>query len=171
MKQINTKRELSSLEQIELAIDDVCCELKIEGTKAYFITLAISELASNMIRHGKKQDNQLTDDLNVEVFSCDESLKVVMADHCQPLSDKMIHKLVERDGTVRQYDTSIPNIPESGWGLDLIHSAASSVTYSRVEESNVYELAFKIEAAPASNEGIHDLYNSFMGDLPDSKSL
>lgn len=169
LKQLNTRRELASLEKIELAIDEVCHDLKIEGTAAYFITLAISELASNMIRHGK-HENQLQDDLVVEVFSSNESIKVVLKDHCRPLSNTVQRQLLERDGTVRQYDTSIQNIPESGWGLDLIHSAASSVSYCRAAERNVYELGFKIEANPAGNDDVHDLYNSFMNDFPEQKS-
>lgn len=170
MMQLNTKRVLASLEEIELAIDDVCRKLEVEGTAAYFITLAISELASNMIRHGKQENSQM-DDLNVEVFTSDGSLKIVLEDSCKPLSKTVIRQLVERDGTIAQYDTSIPNIPESGWGLDLIHNAASSVSYCRTDERNVYELAFKLEAKPAVNEDIHDLYNSFMNDFPEQKSL
>lgn len=143
LKQINTARKLSSLEAIELAMDDVCRTLDIEGTKAYFITLAISELASNMIRHGSS-GNESPDDLKVEVFSASKSITVVLEDRCDALPETVVSQLIENDGTVRDYDTTLENLPESGWGLDLVHSAASSVSYKRKQHKNVYEVAFEL---------------------------
>ena len=145
LKQMNTARKLSSLETIELAMDDVCRTLDVEGSKAYFITLAISELASNMIRHGSSC-NKASDELSVEVFSTSASITVVLEDRCDALSNSVIDQLMENDGKVTDYDTAVANLPESGWGLDIIHSAASSVSYKRKRHKNVYEVAFELLA-------------------------
>lgn len=143
LKQITTARKLSSLEGIELVMDDVCRNLGVEGTKAYFITLAISELASNMIRHASRS-RKLPDDLFVEVFTTAKSIIVVLEDRCEPLSKHVVSILTENDGTISEYDTTIRNLPESGWGLDLLHTAANSVSYKRKEDKNVYEVAFDL---------------------------
>lgn len=149
LTQINTPRKLSSLETIELAMDEVCRTMKVEVSKGFFITLAISELASNMIRHGSSNAT-LVDDLTVKVFSTTKSIKVVLEDRCDPLPKTVVNQLLVNDGTITNYDTAIQNLPESGWGLDLIHSAASSVSYERKEHKNVYEVAFDL----LSNEQI-----------------
>lgn len=143
LKQITTARKLSSLEAIELAMDEVCQTLNIEGVKAYFITLAISELASNMIRHGSS-GSRAPDDITVEVFSEPLIITVVLEDRCDALPQAVVSQLVENDGTIRVYDTTLENLPESGWGLDLVHSAASSVIYKRKKHKNVYEVIFEV---------------------------
>ena len=146
LKQINTVRKLSSLEAIELAMDEVCRTLDVEGSKAFFITLAISELASNMIRHGSSSCNASADDLNIEVFSTAESIVVVLEDCSDPLPKPVIKRLTENDGKISEYDTTLCNLPESGWGLDLVHSAAASVSYKRKMHKNVYEVAFELDS-------------------------
>ena len=142
LKKITTTRTLSSLESIELAVEDVCLTLDIKGSHANFITLAISELASNMIIHGggsvKSPDN-----LTVKIYSSRASVTVVMEDGCEPLPVAVVKRLEENSGVVSEYDTTISNLPESGWGLDLISSAASSVSYQRKNQKNIYELAFE----------------------------
>lgn len=146
LRKIQTARKLSSLQSIELAINDACMTLGVEQSRAYFITLAISELASNMIRHGCS-NSTLPDELFVEVLSSSTSLKVVMADGCDPLPSDIVNKLIAHDGTIAPFDTTICNLPESGWGLDLIHSAAESVAYRRKKQQNVYEVAFELESS------------------------
>ena len=144
LKQINSVRMLSSLEAIELGMDEVCRTLDVEGSKAFFITLAISELASNMIRHGCNGSNLSSDNISVEVFSSSELITVVLEDCCDPLPKKVVKKLTENDGTISEYDKSLANLPESGWGLDLVHNAALSVSYKRKQNKNVYEVVFGI---------------------------
>jgi anti-sigma regulatory factor (Ser/Thr protein kinase) len=141
LKHITTARKLSSLETIELAMDDVCRTLDVDGPKAFFITLAISELASNMIRHGSSSSKS-SDDLTVEVFST--SITVVLEDRCDPIPKAVAKNFIENDGTISEYDTTLCNLPESGWGLDLVHSAASSVLYKRKQHRNIYEVAFEL---------------------------
>lgn len=143
LKQLSAARKLSSLEVIELAVEEVCENLSVEGTRAYFITLAVSELASNMIRHGRS-GHSVTDELTVEIHSTDTTIKVVLKDCCEPLPRVVITQLTDNDGTIRNYDTTLCNLPESGWGLDLVHSAATSVTYDRRSNRNVYEVVFDI---------------------------
>ena len=142
LKQITTTRTLSSLELIEMTIEDACLTLNVNGNQAYFITLAISELACNMIVHGGST-NKSPDDLTIKVFSSTASITVVVEDECDPLTNAVEKKLVENSGTVSEYDTTVSNLPECGWGLDLIHSAAVSVSYQRKNQKNVYELAFE----------------------------
>ena len=146
LKHITTARKLSSLETIELAMDDVCRSLNVDPPKAFFITLAISELASNMIRHGSSSSKS-SDDLTVEVFSSSKSITVVLEDRCDPIPKAVVNNFIVNDGTISEYDTTICNIPESGWGLDLVHSAASSVLYKRKKHTNSYEVAFELVSA------------------------
>jgi len=143
IKQLEIGRELVSLEAIEQVITDICESDGIEEISTYFITLAITELASNMVRHGEP-DNRVEDQLSVKVFTSDTLFKVILTDSCLPLPETVVNLLINSDIKFPHPGDSIESIPESGWGLDLIHSAAHSFTYTRFDNRNVYELVFKI---------------------------
>lgn len=144
IRSINASRVIASLTDIELLIEEACRDLEVEDVEAFHVTLAVSEMASNIIRHSEF-DSKLEDCLVVEVYSALSTIKVLLIDHCNELCDALVEQMVNREGSVAPHHARLEDVPESGWGLGLIHSAANSVVYRREDGCNLYELVFALD--------------------------
>ncbi|MDY0040525.1 MAG: ATP-binding protein [Desulforhabdus sp.] len=114
-----------------LAVRSICAPLPLSPTEVYQIELSVVEAANNIIKHAYRGQPGHA----VEVIA------TISADHLiVEICDSGIPIPKERR-TAADYDpTDVLNLPESGMGLHIIHTAMDKVEYERHGHKNILRL-------------------------------
>jgi len=106
------------------------------------IELAVVELLTNIIGYSAANSDDALIDVHCQFEGGD--FIVTISDSGKALSADVVREY--SDDTVRMpsIDIGIDDLPESGWGIQLIKSACDKVSYRRVNDNNVYKLVFDL---------------------------
>lgn len=140
--------------QIPVAARTVCYLCSLTGSdysRAKNMELAIVELLNNIINYGKSQQSGTLIDLHCKF---DDGDFVVTVSHrgqaLEPnVASAYTNETIEMPGVGVDIEVGIPDLPECGWGIQLIKSACDEVDYRRVGEKNVYQLSFSLLSVAA----------------------
>ena len=142
-KAIQIPRMLCHLHEAESLVHDVCAVIDMQPKQAYFVTLAVSELISNIVRHGVSRHCPDVVDMRLERLV--DKLVIVVEDHCDALSETVAARYQATTDDAFSNSLTVEDCAESGWGVDLIASTATSVHYARLGERNRMEMQFDIK--------------------------
>jgi anti-sigma regulatory factor (Ser/Thr protein kinase) len=101
-----------------------CISKGIDKRRAYFISLALEEMAGNVVRHGFSMDSK-AHNLTARVIVKNEDVILCIKDDCQPFDPVARQRLADPDDKT----TNI--------GLRMVYSIAKDFTYQNVLGLNV----------------------------------
>lgn len=135
-------RQLSRLYEVESLVERVCTDEGIDSRQTYFVTLAVSELVSNIVRHGICDSTP--DVVELSLVREKSELRIVVEDFCRVLPGAITERYALAAPEPVVVPTSIEACAESGRGVDLILRTATSVKYTRCGTRNRMELCFSL---------------------------
>lgn len=107
------------------------------------IELAVVELLNNIVNYsGAAPETPI--DIQCRFNGGDFSVTISAVG--QELSEELAREYASDSINMPGLDTGIDNLPESGWGIQLIKSACDKVSYQRVKNKNVYKLIFDLSS-------------------------
>lgn len=135
--------QLSSLFLAENLLESICtqAELSIKDTSA--IVLAMSEVVCNIIQYGYKSSEE--SEIVIDVSIADRILTILINDEGTAVPTKIVQRY--RDCSIDLPSTNVPveDLPDSGWGVNILLLAANDVRYTRTASGNQIELEFLID--------------------------
>ena len=106
------------------------------------IELAIVELLNNIVNYS--ENTPAGSWITIHVRLADTSLKVVVSDRSDALGSELAGLYTDKTVSMPTLDIGVAELPESGWGIQLIKSACDDVSYRRSGQTNLYELTFDL---------------------------
>lgn len=140
--QLILPNRLSSLLLAERVVESVCLQANTSSNEASAIVLAMSETLCNIIQYG--YESGVESEIILDVSIVDKVLTILINDEGVELPTAIVKQY--RDGLIElpSVDVSTEDLPESGWGVNILMMTASQVRYSRTSEGNKLELEFVV---------------------------
>ncbi len=104
------------------------------------VELAVVELLTNIVGYSVVKSADALIELHCQFE--DEKFSISVSDNGQALSAELVREYSNDTVSMPSIDLGIDNLPECGWGIQLIKSACDEVGYRRVKEKNVYDFFF-----------------------------
>lgn len=124
----NWRREFSgSLANISEAarwVDQIVADRKLPDDKAYALKVCLEEILTNIVRHGGSPSPKIV--LGLALFQ--NGLKLTVEDDGKPFD--------LATSPPRRVDRPLENAKIGGLGIQLIHSFADRLSYTRVNDKN-----------------------------------
>ena len=111
------------------------------------IELAVVELLTNITGYAKVASDDALIRLHCQFEGGD--FKITVSERGRALSANLAQVYSNDKVSMPDISQSIDNLPESGWGIQLIKSVCDKVSYRRVKDKNVYELIFDLSVETA----------------------
>lgn len=119
------------------AIRGVLLDYDVPNETRYAVDLAITEAATNIIKHGYLQ--RLHEEIKFILTIQSNMLEIIIKDHGQSIPDNYFS---QADGRVFDFDRDdIFSLPEHGMGLSLIKQSVDHVEYRTIDGENWLTLA------------------------------
>ncbi len=109
------------------------------------VELAVVELLNNIINYSKDVPVDGLIELNCRFV--DPDFTVTVSDRGQEIDNVVANEYSKDDIRMPSVDISIVDLPESGWGIQLIKSACDEISYRRSKGKNIYRLSFDLSPA------------------------
>ena len=119
-----------------------------QGDSVKNMELAVVELLTNIINHsdGAAQRGLI----NIRCRYTGDDFTVTISESGTALSAKVVRAYTDEIVSMPEVDVSnlddILELPESGWGIQLIKSVCDEVSYNRVADKNVYKMTFDLSS-------------------------
>lgn len=126
----------------ESEIEHFVAELSPDDQQVYLISLSIVEVLTNIVEHGFAGSRSKDSRIQIALSGTDEAIEVTVTDNASAPPTGTVDKLHTRSGTMPSLETSLEELPVSGWGLNIIASVASSIHYERLVGGNLLRLVF-----------------------------
>jgi serine/threonine-protein kinase RsbW len=133
--QLQIDATLEALEDVVPVLRDTAAGLLPEGRLDRF-EIALVEALTNIIRHAYAGRNDGRIDIGITMEQ--RTLTVVLRDN-GIAADPAHFKAAEP----KDVGDAIDDLPESGWGLDLIRQCSDGMTYRRLASGNELTLLFR----------------------------
>lgn len=140
----------SDLQQVELlgkAIQGLCKELSFEHASINQVELAVIESVNNCIEHAYSYKKGFSVDLELDV-NCSQ-LIIAIRDHGIPMTPEVVRELIDPEVHMQKPGTDLQQLPESGWGMQLVKTTCDAISYDRRYSCNTIELIFELEKKAA----------------------
>jgi serine/threonine-protein kinase RsbW len=134
---LRTESKLANVELIARAVRGLCNAAGMPGRECAHIELALVEAVNNVVRHAYRGESGHWVEV---VFTAENgTISLEVADEGQPMPP--------RPAPVFDFDPEdLPNLPEGGMGLYLIHSVMDTVEYHSHEGRNALVMTHRIAA-------------------------
>ncbi len=109
------------------------------------VELAVVELLNNIINYSQRIPVDGLIELNCRFV--DPTFTVTVSDRGQEIDGAVANEYARDNVRMPGVDMSIADLPESGWGIQLIKSACDEVSYRRSHGKNIYKLNFDLSPA------------------------
>ena len=117
-------KDLSEVVQVSQQIADFCKAHNVDSHRAYFASLAMEEMAGNVVDHGFKKDKK-KHSVDIRVALKDEDIIMRVKDDCIPFNPKERMELID------------PENENKYLGIQLAYKAAKSFDYQNMLGLNV----------------------------------
>ena len=122
-----------------------------KGEASKNMELAVVELLTNVINHSEGAAKNAL--ISIRCKYTGDDFAVTVSDSGRALSANVASAYTDEVVSMPDIDvTSLDDIlelPESGWGIQLIKSVCDEVSYNRVADKNVYKLTFDLSSTAA----------------------
>ena len=108
------------------------------------VELAVVELLANIIGYSVVNSDDALINVHCQFEGGDFS--VLVTEDGRALSAHLVSEYSNDYVRMPSIDLGIEDLPESGWGIQLIKSACDKVSYRRAKDKNTYELFFDLSA-------------------------
>lgn len=140
----------SDLQQVELlgkAIQGLCKELDFEHANINQVELAVVESVNNCIEHAYGYEKGFSVDLELDV-NCSQ-LIIAIRDHGIPMTPEVVSELIDPEVHMQEPGSELQQLPESGWGMQLVKTTCDSISYNRQYSGNTIMLYFELRKTAA----------------------
>ena len=137
------KHEKEQIPTVGKLLRNLCSIANIESELSVSqLELAVVELLNNIINYSANlpSDSWIT----IHVRLTETSLAVVVSDRGDALGSELAKLYTDETVSMPTLDIGVADLPESGWGMQLIKSACDRISYRRSNQTNLYELTFDL---------------------------
>ena len=137
------KHEKEQIPTVGKLLRNLCSIANIESELSVSqLELAVVELLNNIINYSANlpSDSWIT----IHVRLTEASLAVVVSDRGDALGSELAKLYTDETVSMPMLDIGVADLPESGWGMQLIKSACDRISYRRSNQTNLYELTFDL---------------------------
>lgn len=137
------KHEKEQIPTVGKLLRNLCSISNIESELSVSqLELAVVELLNNIINYSANtpSDSWVT----IHVRLTEASLAVVVSDRGDALGSELAKLYTDETVSMPTLDIGVADLPESGWGIQLIKSACDRISYRRSNQTNLYELTFDL---------------------------
>lgn len=137
------KHEKEQIPTVGKLLRNLCSIANIESELSVSqLELAVVELLYNIINYSANtpSDSWVT----IHVRLTEASLAVVVSDRGDALGSELAKLYTDETVSMPTLDIGVADLPESGWGIQLIKSACDRISYRRSNQTNLYELTFDL---------------------------
>lgn len=141
--QLILPNHLNSLLLAERVVESVCLQANTSSKEASAIVLAMSETLCNIIQYG--YDSGVESEIVLDVSIVDKVLTIMINDDGVELPSAVVNQYREGQIELPSIDVPIEDLPDSGWGVNILMMTANEVRYSRTSQGNKLELEFIVK--------------------------
>jgi len=141
-KQIEVPCQFEDISQANVRLEQLVADYFEDPDYIYLITLSIVEILCNVVEHGYGSNPPANESVRIEFKSVGKGLSVCLKDHAPELPEGIAEHLTTGRISMPAIDQGTENLPESGWGLNIVTSTASRIEYTRQGSSNITTLEF-----------------------------
>ena len=137
------KHEKEQIPTVGKLLRNLCSIANIESELSVSqLELAVVELLNNIINYSANlpSDSWIT----IHLRLTEASLAVVVSDRGDALGSELAKLYTDETVSMPTLDIGVADLPESGWGMQLIKSACDRISYRRSNQTNLYELTFDL---------------------------
>lgn len=135
--------DFETLSDTQMEIENLMRDLFADDIKLNFVTLSIIEVLANVFEHGSDETNNVV----LAISRVDTTATATIKDDGKQIPDKVIAVMSGESMSMPDIDVQLDELPDSGWGLNLVQHACSSVNYRRDDNRNYLELNFDCNSA------------------------
>ncbi len=135
------------VQHIGAVVRCLCSQLDLAVVKPSSVELAVVEAVNNSIIHAYQSKSGNSVDVTFEYFA--DQLSIKIKDYGQPMPKSVAVRLTGRAVTQR-LDVPMQDLPESGWGIELLKAICDKVSYQSLRSGNTISLSFKLASASAT---------------------
>lgn len=140
------ERDLQQIEPVGACLKQLC-DID-ECPELSRVELLASELLSNVIKHSIPHDNRRDEfPVGLTVVTEGQTLTLSVSDIGKPMSGDIVRRYTDTEVVMPRCDGEFTSLPECGWGVQLIKSICSDISYERLNDSNVLHLCFNLKTA------------------------
>jgi len=134
--------ELADLTEVQLEIETLAADWYADDIKLNFFCLSIIEVLANVFEHSFHASQQTTNAVELSILKDQSSISAIIKDNGKEVPGDVL--TVMNAGHHVMPNTEVPSdeLPDSGWGLNLIQHATQMVEYRRDNHFNYLELIF-----------------------------
>lgn len=141
MFRLNIERDLEQIGNVGQCVKYLC--RRADYSCSSQIDLMLAELLSNVIRHSTPNVGEQCElPVGITIDLQDELITLSVSEVGEPMSRDVIKQYTETDISMPSIDGDMMDLPESGWGVQLLKSLCDDISYERVDGSNVFYLCF-----------------------------
>jgi len=134
---------LSSLLVAERVVESVCLQANSSDKDTSAIVLAMSEALCNIIQYGF--DSQDEQEIKLDISINKSVLNIMINDEGVAVPSSIVDQYNEGRVTLPSLDVATEDLPDSGWGINILLMTAKNVRYTRTSTGNQLELQFLID--------------------------
>ena len=145
---LNIERDLEQIGNVGDCVKHLCERDNRPGPLQ--MDLMIAELLTNIIKHSCPDgEDQCEFPVGVTVIVGDDLITLSVSEVGRPTSQEVVSQYTATEITMPEIDGNIMNLPESGWGVQLVKSICDDISYERIDGSNVFHLCFDLNDVAA----------------------
>jgi len=134
------------VQHVAAAVRCLCGQLELADAKPSSVELAVVEAVTNSIKHAYRSESGNSVDVAFEYNS--ECLNIRIKDYGVPMSSSCVGRLAS-SVSMPHLNVAKNDLPESGWGLELLKTICDEVSYQSLQSSNTLSLSFKLAPVAA----------------------
>jgi len=134
--------DLPSLTDIQGEIESLMSSWYSDDIKLNFSVLSIIETLANIFEHSFNSNNQIEQYVYITITKRSRLVTTLVVDNGDAIPQSVQRTLTSGLSQMPNLDVCTTELPDSGWGLNLILHSTKSVSYERKGNTNYLELVF-----------------------------
>lgn len=135
--------EFPSLTLVEKTTESLCSEIPLGASVTDAIVLSVSEAMNNALRHGNLSG--VAPLMLIRYYQDEDVLQVCLSDTGNALPETLVRRYCAHIVDMPLTTGLTEDLPEGGWGVNLILQGCTSVSYQRVATLNHLTLSFALK--------------------------
>lgn len=140
------ERDLTQIGPLGECVKNLCAGES--STELAQIELAVSEVLTNIIKHSVPDESaQIEFPVGVTVIANDDILTLSVSEVGKPMCGDLVQSYTDARISMPESGKQVLELPESGWGMQLLKTLCDEISYERRDDSNILHLCFELKAA------------------------
>lgn len=142
---LSIERDLRQIRPVGECLNQLCNPLQFP--ELVQLELLVSELLSNVIKHSIPYEDQIEFPVGLTVVAEGDNLTLSVSESGKPMSCEVVQSYTNAQIAIPLYGGEVSDLPENGWGVQLIKSICNDISYERLDDSNILHLCFDLKVA------------------------